>query len=80
MEDVLNVYQKTYDDDTFLVCLNDTSRQQTRETHAPAKCWQHVKVTDRRTHHDFAHDFTGSSRCPLPGQEDCSGDGQPEHS
>ena len=30
MEDVLRVYHREYDDDTVLVCLDETSRQQTR--------------------------------------------------
>ena len=35
MEDVLDVYARDFDDDTVLVCLNETSKQQTKETRLP---------------------------------------------
>ena len=35
MEDVLEVYHREYDDHTVLVCLDETSRQQTLETRLP---------------------------------------------
>lgn len=35
MEDVLDVYARDFDDDTVLVCLDETSKQQTKETRAP---------------------------------------------
>ncbi len=35
MEDVLNTYQRDLDDDEVLVCLDGTSRQQTKETRTP---------------------------------------------
>ena len=35
MEDVLKVYARDFDEDTVLVCLDETSRQQTRETRTP---------------------------------------------
>ena len=35
MEDVLKVQSRDFDDDTVLVCLDETSRQQTRETRTP---------------------------------------------
>ena len=35
MEDVLGVYGRDFDDGTVLVCLDETSKQQTRETRTP---------------------------------------------
>ncbi len=35
MEDVLDVYSQDYGDDTVLICLDETSRQQTKETRTP---------------------------------------------
>ena len=35
MEDVLGVYGRDFDDDTVLVCIDETSKQQTRETRTP---------------------------------------------
>ena len=35
MEDVLDVYSGEYDDGTVLVCMDETSKQQTKETRAP---------------------------------------------
>ena len=35
MEDVLDVYQTAYDDDTVLICLHKTSQQQTRANRIP---------------------------------------------
>lgn len=35
MEDVLEVYQRDFDDGEVLVCLDETSKQQTRETRIP---------------------------------------------
>ena len=32
MEDVLEVYHRAFDDDTVLLCIDETSKQQTRET------------------------------------------------
>ena len=34
MEDVLDVYQRPYDDDEVLVCMDETSKQQVKETRA----------------------------------------------
>ena len=84
MEDVLEVYHREFDEDTVLVCMDETSKQQTKETRtprpvrpgqpaivdfeyerngvanlfivfAPLLGWRWVKVTDRRTRHDWAH-------------------------
>ena len=35
MEEVLDVYQRDYDPDTVLVCVDETSKQLTRETRTP---------------------------------------------
>jgi len=35
MEDVLDVYQRPYDDNEVLVCMDETSKQQVKETRAP---------------------------------------------
>lgn len=35
MEDVLEVYQRPYDDNEVLVCMDETSKQQVKETRAP---------------------------------------------
>ncbi len=35
MEDVLETYSRTFDADEVLVCLDETSRQQTKETRTP---------------------------------------------
>ena len=35
MEDVLDVYGREYDDDAVLVCMDETSRQLTKETRIP---------------------------------------------
>ena len=84
MEDVLEVYHREFDEDTVLVCMDETSKQQTKETRTPRPArpgqpavvdfeyerngvanlfmvfapllgWRWVKVTDRRTRHDWAH-------------------------
>lgn len=35
MEDVLNVYQREFADDEVLVCMDETTKQQTKETRVP---------------------------------------------
>lgn len=35
MEDVLDVYSEDHDDGTVLVCVDETSKQQTKETRPP---------------------------------------------
>ena len=35
MEDVLDVYSGDHDDGTVLVCVDETSKQQTKETREP---------------------------------------------
>jgi hypothetical protein len=84
MEDTLEVYHRPYSPLHPLVCIDESSKQQVKETRdplplkpgkpqcydyeyerngvsnlflifAPLEGWRHVKVTDRRTHVDFAH-------------------------
>jgi len=35
MEDILNVYQRTFSEDEVLVCMDETSKQHTKETRLP---------------------------------------------
>ena len=35
MEDVLEVYQRPYDGNEVLVCMDETSKQQVKETRVP---------------------------------------------
>ena len=35
MEDVLEVYQRPYEGDEALLCMDETSKQQVKETRAP---------------------------------------------
>ncbi len=35
MEDILEVYQRAYDEDEVLVCMDETSKQQVKETRVP---------------------------------------------
>ena len=35
MEDILEVYQRVYDEDEVLVCMDETSKQQVKETRVP---------------------------------------------
>ena len=35
MEDVLEVYHRQFEDNEVLVCLDETSKQQVRETRSP---------------------------------------------
>ena len=37
MEDVLEVYHRQYRDDEVLVCLDETSKQQVKETRWPVR-------------------------------------------
>ena len=39
MEDVLEVYHRSYEDNEVLVCLDETSKQQVRETRQPRPSW-----------------------------------------
>ena len=39
MEDVLEVYQRRYEDNEVLVCLDETSKQQVKETRLPRPAW-----------------------------------------
>ena len=35
MEDILSVYQRELEDDEVLVCMEETTKQQTKETRIP---------------------------------------------
>ena len=35
MEDVLEVYQRNYEEDEVLICMDETSKQHTQETRKP---------------------------------------------
>lgn len=37
MEDVLEVYHRQYGDNEVLVCLDETSKQQVKETRTPSR-------------------------------------------
>ena len=37
MEDVLEVYHRQFEDNEVLVCLDETSKQQVRETRTPCR-------------------------------------------
>ncbi len=39
MEDVLDIYQRDFVGDEVLVCMDETSRQQTKETRIPRLVW-----------------------------------------
>ena len=41
MEDVLEVYHRQFEDNEVLVCLDETSKQQVKETRSP---WRRVQV------------------------------------
>lgn len=68
MEDVLAVYQRAYDDDEVLVCMDEASRQHTRETRKP------VAVTPGRVAlYDYEYQRNGVSNlfmlfAPLEGR------------
>ncbi len=56
MEAVLAVYRRVYDDDTVLVCLDETSKQQTRETR------QSLPVRPgQEAHYDYEYQRNGTA-------------------
>jgi len=64
MEDVLEVYQRTYADDEVLVCLDETSKQHIKETRMP--------LPTRPEKYDFEYERNGVSNlfmlsAPLEG-------------
>lgn len=41
MEDILNVYQRNYQEDEVLICMDETSKQQVKETRTPLPMTDH---------------------------------------
>ena len=56
MEDVLGVYARDLDDDTVLICLDETSRQQTKETRTPLPT-----LPGKPAGHDFEYERNGTA-------------------
>ena len=56
MEDVLKVYAGEHEDDTVLVCLDETSRQQTKETCVPLPV-----APGRSAGYDFEYERNGTA-------------------
>ena len=56
MEDVLKVYAGEHEDDTVLVCLDETSRQQTKETRVPLPV-----APGRPAGYDFEYERNGTA-------------------
>ncbi len=67
MEDVLEVYQRDYDDNEVLVCMDETSKQQVKETRLPLPARPGVPRT-----YDYEYERNGVSNlfmlfAPLEG-------------
>ncbi len=67
MEDVLEVHAREYADDTVLVCLDETSKQQTKETRTPLPV-----RPGQPAGHDFEYERNGTANlfmlhAPLAG-------------
>jgi len=67
MEDILEVYQRSYTDDEILVCMDETSKQHIKETRAPLSMRQGVTEI-----YDFEYERNGVSNlfmlfAPLEG-------------
>ncbi len=65
MEDVLEVYQRPYDENEVLVCMDETSKQQVKETRCP--------VPQRPARSDYEYERNGVSSlfmlfAPLEGK------------
>ena len=56
MEDVLDTYQRSYDENEVLVCMDETSKQQAKETRAPRSA-SPGKVAD----YDYEYERNGVS-------------------
>ena len=61
MEDVLEQYQREFADDEVLVCMDETSRQQTKETRVPRP----VRPGDPAVH-DFEYERNGTANLFMP--------------
>ena len=58
MEDVLSVYQREFRDDEVLVCMDETTKQQTKETRVP------VGMGSGRTAiYDYEYERNGVRAC-----------------
>ena len=55
MEEVLDVYRRPYPEDEVLVCMDETSRQQVRETRTEKK------TRSGKTRHDYEYERNGVS-------------------
>lgn len=67
MEDILEVYQRTYDDHEVLVCMDETSKQQVKETRIPL-----TARVDSLEKYDYEYERNGVSNlfmlfAPLKG-------------
>jgi len=67
MEDILEVYQRTYDDHEVLVCMDETSKQQVKETRIPL-----TTRVDSLEKYDYEYERNGVSNlfmlfAPLKG-------------
>lgn len=67
MEDILEVYQRTYSEDEVLVCMDETSKQQVKETRASL-----LPRTDSTEKYDYEYERNGVSNlfmlsAPLEG-------------
>ena len=56
MEDVLDVYSREYDDETVLVCVDETTKQQTKETRIPLP-----ERPGQPTRYDFEYERNGTA-------------------
>ena len=56
MEDVLDVYSGDHDDGTVLVCVDETSKQQTKETRKPLPV-----RPGQPAGHDFEYERNGTA-------------------
>ena len=67
MEDVLDTYQRSYDENEVLVCMDETSKQQVKETRAPRSAAPGVSAA-----YDYEYERNGVSNlfmlfAPLEG-------------
>ena len=67
MEDVLDTYQRSYDDNEALVCMDETSKQQVKETRVPRSAAPGVSAA-----YDYEYERNGVSNlfmlfAPLEG-------------
>ena len=67
MEDVLDTYQRSYDDNEALVCMDETSKQQVKETRVPRSAAPGVSAA-----YDYEYERDGVSNlfmlfAPLEG-------------